>query len=401
MTDAETYTAALAHLAVRLGANVQPGQIVAISSEPGKEGVARAIAEAAYAAGAKFVDLSVFDPYFKRARALHADRESLTFVPPWIGERVLALGELRCARIALSGPSAPRALEGIDPELIALDQLPRVPESMKLVNERTTNWSIVPCPNPAWAMLVHPRLEPAAALARLWGEIAHVCRLDEPDPIAAWTARLAQLKDVAVKLSELHLDELHFEGPGTDLRIGLLASSQWLAADFETVDGIDSRPNLPTEEVFTTPDPERVSGMVAATKPLFTAGTTISGLTVRFEGGRAVSVDADEGAEVLRGMIDIDEGAARLGEVALVDREGRIGPLGTVFFDTLLDENAASHIALGHGYLQGVGSEDEHPRVNRSRIHTDFMIGGNEVAVTGTLADGRQIPLLRDGSWQL
>jgi aminopeptidase len=401
MSDAETYTVALAELAVTLGANVQPGQIVAISSEPGKEPLARAIAEAAYTAGAKFVDLSVFDPYFKRARALHADPESLTFVPPWIGQRVLALGELRCARIGLSGPSAPRALEGVDPELIALDQLPRVPESMTVVNERTTNWTIVPCPTPAWATLVHPRLEPAAALERLWGEIAHICRLDEPHPIAAWKTRLDQLTDVASRLAELHLDELHFEGPGTDLRIGLLPSSHWIAADFQTVDGIDSRPNLPTEEVFTTPDPERVSGTVTATKPLFTAGTTISGLVVTFEGGRAVSVQADEGVEVLRGMIDIDDGAGRLGEVALVDREGRIGPLGTVFYDTLLDENAASHIALGHGYLQGVSSEDEHARVNHSKIHTDFMIGGNEVAVTGRLADGRRIPLLRDGRWQL
>jgi aminopeptidase len=401
MTDAETYTDALAQLAVRLGANVQPGQIVAISSEPGKEPLARAIAESAYAAGARYVDLSVFDPYFKRARALHADRESLTFVPPWIGERMLELGELRCARIGLSGPSAPRALEGIDPELIALDQLPRVPESMKLVNERTTNWTIVPCPNPAWATLVHPRLEPVAALARLWGEIAHICRLDEADPIAAWQTRLVQLTGAAARLTELHLDELHFAGPGTDLRIGLLPSSHWIAADFVTVDGIDSRPNLPTEEVFTTPDPERVSGTVTATKPLFTAGTTITGLVVSFDGGRVVSVEADEGAEVLRGMIDIDEGAARLGEVALVDREGRIGPLGTVFYDTLLDENAASHIALGHGYLQGVSSEDEHALVNVSKIHTDFMIGGNEVAVTGRVAGGREIPLLRDGSWQI
>jgi aminopeptidase len=401
MSDVETYTAALAQLAVGLGANVQPGQIVAISSEPGKEAVARAIAEAAYAAGAKFVDLSVFDPYFKRARALHAAAESLSFVPPWIGERILALGELRCARIGLSGPSAPRALDGIDPQLIALDQLPRVPESMTLVNERTTNWTIVPCPNPAWATLVHPRLEPAAALARLWGEIAHICRLDERDPEAAWKSRLEQLTRVAGQLDELRLDELHLEGPGTDLRIGLLPSSHWIAADFETVDGIDSRPNLPTEEVFTTPDPERVSGTVAATKPLFTAGTTITGLKVTFEAGRVVSIEADEGAEVLRGMTEIDDGAARLGEVALVDREGRIGPLGTVFYDTLLDENAASHIALGHGYLQGVSSEDEHPRVNRSKIHTDFMIGGNEVAVTGTLQDGREVPLLRDGRWQL
>jgi aminopeptidase len=401
MPDAETYTNALAQLAVTLGANVQKGQIVAISSEPGKEPLARAIAEAAYVAGAKFVDLSVFDVYFKRSRALHADRDTLAFVPPWIGERILELGEHRCARIGLSGPTAPRALEGIDPALIALDQLPRVPESMTLINERTTNWTIVPCPNPAWAMLVHPRLEPAAALDRLWSEIAHVCRLDEPDPIAAWTDRLSKLKRVATRLGELHLDSLRFVGPGTDLVIGLLPSSRWIAADFETVDGIDSRPNLPTEEVFTTPDPERVDGTVTATKPLFTAGTTITGLKVTFEGGRAVDVQADEGGEVLRGMTEIDAGAARLGEVALVDREGRIGPLGTVFYDTLLDENAASHIALGHGYLQGIGSEDDHPRLNSSTIHTDFMIGSNEVAVTGTLGDGTEVPLLRDGSWQI
>ena len=194
---------------------------------------------------------------------------------------------------------------------------------------------------------------------------------------------------------------LHFEGPGTDLTIGLLPSSHWIAADFETVDGIDSRPNLPTEEVFTTPDPERVDGTVTATKPLFTAGTTITGLQVTFEGGRAVDVRADEGGEVLRGMTQIDAGAARLGEVALVDREGRIGPLGTVFYDTLLDENAASHIALGHGYLQGIASEADHPRLNRSKIHTDFMIGSNEVSVTGTLGDGTEVPLLRDGSWQI
>ena len=401
MTDIDTYTTALAELAVSLGANVQPGQIVAIASEPGKEGLARAIAEAAYAAGAKFVDLSVFDVYFKRARALHADRETLSYVPPWIGARILALGEERAARIGLSGPTAPRALEGIDPELIALDMLPRVPESMTVVNERTTNWTVVPCPTPAWATLVHPRLEPAAALERLWGEIAHVCRLDEPDPIAAWKARLNQLLRVAGKLDDLDLDRLRFEGPGTDLEIGLLPSSHWIAADFVTVDGIDSRPNLPTEEVFSTPDPERVNGTVTATKPLFTSGTTISGLRVTFDGGRVSAVEADEGADVLRGMIATDAGAARLGEVALVDREGRIGPLGTVFYDTLLDENAASHIALGHGYTMGISSEEDQARVNRSQLHTDFMIGSNAIAVTGTARNGQEMPLLRDGRWQI
>ena len=301
-SDFDHQTRALAELAVRFGANVQPGQIVSLGSEPGKEDMTRAIAEVAYEAGAKFVDLSVFDVYLKRARALHADRDTLGYVPPWMSERLLALGEHHAARISLSGPVAPRALDGIDPELISLDMLPRMRESMTLVNERTTNWTIVPAPTQEWAMLVHPRLEPAAALERLWGEIAHICRLDEPDPVAAWTVRLDELRRVATTLTEMRLDALHYAGPGTDLTVGLLRSSRWISAGFETVDGIDHRPNLPTEEVFTTPDPERVDGAVASTKPLFTSGTTVSGLRVRFAGGRVAEIEADEGADVVRGL---------------------------------------------------------------------------------------------------
>jgi aminopeptidase len=401
MSDFDAYTTALADLAVRLGANVQPGQIVALASEPGKETMTRAVAGAAYAAGAKFVDLTVFDVYLKRARALNADRETLGFVPPWIGERVVALGEERAARVSLSGPVAPHALDDVDPQLISLDRLPRVKESMKVTNDATTNWTIIPCPTAPWATLVHPRLEPAAALERLWGEIAHICRLDEPDPIAAWESRLSDLVRVSAELDELELDRVQFEGPGTDLTIGLLPSSRWQAAKFTTVGGIEHQPNIPTEEVFTTPDPERVDGVVRSTKPLFTSGTTVTGLTVRFEGGRAVQVDADQGAEVMRGMIEVDDGASRLGEVALVDREGRIGPLETVFFDTLLDENAASHIALGGGYHLTVGDAADRERINQSAIHTDFMIGSDDVAVTGVRRNGEQVPLLRNGNWKI
>jgi len=167
------------------------------------------------------------------------------------------------------------------------------------------------------------------------------------------------------------------------------------------VDGIVHVPNIPTEEVFTTPDPERVNGFVTATKPLFTSGTTVTGLRVRFEHGRAVSVEADHGAELIRGLAEHDEGAARLGEIALVDRAGRIGALDTVFYDTLIDENAASHIALGHGYELAVGEPDDLLRVNQSSIHVDFMIGGDEVTVTGRRRDGTEVALLRDGSWQI
>ncbi len=395
------YIRALAELAVRFGANVQPGQIVSISSEPGKEELARAVAELAFEQGAKFVDVSSFDLYVKRARVLHADPETLSWVPPWYGERMLALGEQRAATIALSGPVAPRVMEGIDPVLLGRDMLPRIKESAQLVNQRKLNWTIVPCPTVGWATEVHPGLAPDEALAKLWEQIAHICRLDEPDPVAAWTTRMDRLKEIAAKLDALSLDSLHFEGPGTDLTVGLLPSSRWICADMETAEGIRHQPNIPSEELFTTPDPERVDGVVSATKPLFTSGALITGIRVRFEGGRTVEVDADEGGETLATLSQRDAGAARLGEVALVDRESRIGALDTVFLDTLLDENAASHIALGQAYQMALADERDYERANTSEIHIDFMIGSDEVAVTGRTGDGREVPLLRGGEWQL
>jgi aminopeptidase len=393
--------AALAKLAVRFGANVQPGQIVAISSEPGKEPLARAIAESAYAAGARFVDLAVFDVYFKRARALHADPATLSFVPPWLGERAIALGRHRCARIHLTGPTPPDALEGIDPALLALDLLPGTVESSRLTDERTTNWTALPCPTPHWARMVHPELEPGAALERLWREVAHICRLDEPEPVASWQDRLQALARTADRLNELPLDAVRLHGPGTELRVGLMPSSSWSTTQLTTVDGILHSANIPTEEVFTTPDPARVSGTVAATMPLFTAGTVVRGLRIRFEDGRAVEINADSGAEVIRGLAGKDDGAARLGEIALVDRRSRIGPLGTVFFDTLIDENAASHIALGQGYEAQLLDPADLERINQSAIHVDFMVGSDSVSATGLTRDGAEIPLLRGGNWQI
>ncbi len=392
---------ALADLVVRFGANVQPGQIVSLSSAPGKEPLARAVAESAYKAGAKFVDLSVFDIHLKRARALYADPDTLGFVPPWYGQRMRALGEQRAALIALTGPVAPHVMDGVDPSLLGKDLLPQLRESIELVNQRIANWTAAPCPTPAWADLVHPDLSADDALERLWHDVAHVCRLDEDDPVAAWDERMERLTAVAGKLDDLRLDSLRFEGPGTDLTIGLLPSSRWLCARITTVDGIVHAPNLPTEEVFTAPDPARVDGHVRSTKPLFVSGVLLTGLRVRFEGGNAVEIDADQGAETLRALSRRDSGAARLGEVALVDRDSRIGNLDTVFFDTLLDENAASHIALGEGLDFTVLDEDDQKRINRSEIHVDFMIGSSEVAVTGITPGGAEVPLLRDGSWQV
>jgi aminopeptidase len=279
--------------------------------------------------------------------------------------------------------------------------LPRVKESIKVVNDRTVNWCVIPAPTIGWAELVYPELRGEAALSRLWEEIAHVCRLEEPDPVEAWRDRLAKLTGVTSRLDGLALDALRFEGPGTELEIGLLPSGRWQAARMTTVDGIVHAPNLPTEEVFTSPDPTRVNGHVTSTKPLFTSGAMITGLKVRFEGGRAVEIEADEGAETLRALARRDEGAARLGEVALVDRESRIGSLGTVFYDTLLDENAASHIALGEGFDFAVEDPADRERINGSELHIDFMIGSDDVAVTGLHRDGTEVPLLRGGVWQI
>jgi aminopeptidase len=248
---------------------------------------------------------------------------------------------------------------------------------------------------------VHPGLEPEEALSRLWEQVAHVCRLDEDDPPAAWRERMDTLVDAGRRLDERRFDELHFEGPGTDLRVGLLPSSTWECASFQTSEGLWHMPNLPSEEVFTAPDPLRVDGVVTATKPLNLQGTTVEGLRVRFEAGRAVEIDADVNAEALRARTRLDEGAARLGEVALVDRHGRVGPLDTVFYDTLLDENAASHLALGNAYAFTVADRADRARVNASAIHIDFMIGSDDVAVTGVTAAGERAPILQRGDWQL
>jgi aminopeptidase len=390
----------LADLIVGFGANVQEGQIVAISTEPGKEELTRALAAAAYRAGAKFVDPWYFDYDVKRQRLLHGKASDLEFVPGWYGHRLLELSRLRCARIALTGVSDPELFAGVDPELAGRDQLPWLSEGGAVINDRTTNWCGVPCPTKGWARLVHPDLPADEALERLWEQILHILRLDTDDPRAAWQERVDALVHSATALTERRFDAIRLRGEGTDLKVGLFRGSRWLAAQFETVDGIVHMPNLPTEEVFTTPDPERTEGHVTSTKPLFLGGAIIKGLRVEFAGGRVTKIDADENAEALRAYASRDENANRLGELALVDGEGRIGPLDTVFYDTLLDENAASHIALGSAYNFAVeGPEVE--RANHSGIHVDFMIGSPSMEVDGITTDGDAVPVLRDGAWQL
>ena len=394
--------ARFAELAVDFGANLQPGQVVSLSGAPGKERLLRAIAERAYVKGAKFVDLAWFDPWIKRARIAHAPDDTLEYVPPWYGDRILALGRERGASISLSGPVAPGLLEDLDPVRSGRDRLPAIRETGEVVSRREINWTILPGPTAAWAELAHPDLEPAAALTKLEEQLLHVLRLDEEDPVAAWRSRADRLVEMAGKLTARRFDALHYTGPGTDFTVGLFQGAHWQAARFSTADGIPHMPNLPTEEVFTSPDPTRVDGVVAASKPLVLIdGTVVRDLYVRFENGRAVELNSSTAQETMRTIITRDEGAARLGEVALVDREGRIGALDTVFYDTLLDENAASHVALGRAFPFLAEDEDTASRMNESDIHIDFMIGRPDLTVTGITTDGERVPVLVDGGWQI
>jgi aminopeptidase len=398
--EARNVFARLAELSVH-GANVQEGQIVMVFAEIGLEEQGRATAEAAYKRGAKFVDVAYFDPYVKRARIENAKPDTLGFVPRWYGERVLEHAAQKGARISMLSVTAPNLMDGLDKSLLGKDTLPRVKETLTVIDERSTNWCYVPAPHPAWATLVYPDLPAAEAYEQLWHELEHVLRLDEPDPPAAWDERMAVLNDYAARLTERRFDAIELRGPGTALPVGLLPPATWTTVVWSTAKGLRHLVNLPSEEVFTTPDPRRTSGHVTATKPLVLGdGTIIRGLTVRFEDGVAVAIDADENAEVLRSLTEIDEGACRLGELALVDGEGRIGPLDTVFYNTLLDENASSHIALGNGFPFLVEEKDRE-RANVSARHIDFMIGSAELAVDGVTADGERVPVLRNLAWQL
>ncbi|HVC88426.1 MAG TPA: aminopeptidase [Gaiellaceae bacterium] len=390
-----------AALIVEVGANVQPGQTVWIVAEPRAAPLVRLVAAAAYERGARFVDPWYFDPEVKRIRLERADEATLGFVPSWYGRRLLDLGDAHGVRISITPQVPPGLLAGIDPARAGRDALPSLAENFQVINARTTNWTVVPWPSTEWAQLVHPGVDADTAMALLEEQLVYVLRLDEPDPAAAWHARLAELHDAGARIDAHRFDALRFEGPGTDLTVGLLPTSRFASETpgMRTVDGIVHAPNLPTEEVTSSPDPARAEGVVTATKPLDVGGTLVRDLRVRFEGGRAVEIEGD-GAGALRTRAASDDGASRLGEVALVDREGRIGKTGTVFFNTLLDENAASHLALGNAYGIYVGDADR-DRINRSAIHIDFMVGGDDVSVSGLKSDGISVPVLRGGVWQV
>jgi len=403
VSAADERLARYARLAVQVGLNLQPGQTLAVNAFVEHAPLVRAVANEAYRSGARYVDVAYSDQHVRRAHIEHVKEEDLGWSPPWLVKRFDDFGEEGAALIAITGNPEPDLLSDLDGHRVGLARMKEVAEATLKLTDGLCNWSIVSFPNEGWARSVfgEPDVE------RLWQAVETAVRLDEDDPVAAWREHIERLSQRAESLNERRFDALRYRGPGTDLTIGLHPESNWQAALDESR-GIKHVANMPTEEVFTTPDARRVDGTVRSTLPLQIQGNIVRGLEIRFEDGRAVDVRADEGEEFMRTHVDADDGARRLGEVALVDSSSRVGQTGLVFFDTLFDENASSHIALGASIVQAVDGAHElspearHERgVNHSSIHTDFMIGSPEVDIDGVTKDGDEVPILRAGDWVL
>jgi aminopeptidase len=384
-----------AELVVRVGANVQPDQEVFLFSEVEHHDLARALARQAYKAGASYVHVLYNDGHARRARIELGPDSALTYSPEWLKAFVRSLSGN--AMIATTGDPEPELLADLDGERVGRAVPHEIVQiRMQQMGENSVNWCGVGAPGEGWAAQVfgEPDVE------RLWEKVAFCMRLDEPDPVAAWREHITRLEARAERLTALRPDALRYRGPGTDLTVGLLPTARWGSARFRTSGGIDYVANMPTEEIFTTPDSRRAEGKIRSSKPLSLNGQIIRGLEFTFEDGRIVGVDAEQGADLVRSQIATNENADRLGELALVTSESRVGQSGTLFFDTLFDENATCHIAYGMGLPYAFeGDPDEGS--NLCNVHVDFMVGAPELEVDAVLADGSEVPLIRNEEWQL
>ncbi|WP_043632382.1 aminopeptidase [Nonomuraea candida] len=394
---------AYAEVILDAGLQFENGQILGIDALPEHAPLAHALAEHAYRRGARYVDVWYFEPHAKASRVRHAERESLAWTPPWLDRRYENLAAAGGALISVRGDPRPALLSGLDGARAGLDRMPALASRIRAQIDARLAWTIVCYPTAEWARLVYGEPDVEA----LWRDLERFLRLDRPDPVAAWRERMAELRRHADRLTGLGLDALRFAGPGTDLTIGLIPGARWLTSEQAARTGQHTIVNLPTEEVYTTPDRTRAEGVVTSTRPLALDGVVVEDLRLTFAGGRIVDVAASRGAEAVRAQLAADEGAPSLGEVALVDNSSPIGRSGRTYLTTLLDENAACHLAWGAGipnvlpgWLDSTSEQLRDRGVNQAVLHTDFMVGGPEVTVTGRLGDGTWIDVLRGEAWQ-
>ena len=384
-----------AELAVRVGANVQPGQTVFVQGNVEHAELMRAIAQAAYAAGARYVEPHYRDNHIRHAMIEHGPDEALELTPDWM--KTYMEQQAGQAIISVVGDAEPELMADLDGDRVGRVRMKEIVEiHRRQLGARQLNWTIVAFPNEGWAtqMFGEPDVE------RLWEAVTFCTRLDDDDPVQAWRDHMATLEERAAKLTELRFDALHYRGPGTDFTVGLLPNARWMSALFHTAAGFPYVPNMPTEEIFTTPDCRRAEGTVRATRPLALLGEIVEGLQLTVRDGRIVDVQAEKGADVVRGQIGSDERAAYFGELALVDGTSRVGQTNTTFFSTLYDENATCHVAYGYG-IPDVFDGEPGDGLNVANVHTDFMIGGPDLAVDGVTAGGEHVPILREDVWQL
>jgi len=398
----------LAQVAVNVGLGLKAGQELVMTASTDAMPLARRITEHAYRAGASLVTTLFSDDEATLMRYRFAPGESFDHAARWLYEGMAAAFKSGAARLAIAGGN-PALLSNEDPDRVgranrAVSKAYR--PALELITRHEINWTIVASATPAWARAMFPDEAPDVALAELWDVIFATTRINAADPVSAWKTHDSGLQRRAALLNEKRYAALKYRGPGTDFRLGLADDHLWIGGGTTAGNGVYCIPNMPTEEVFTTPHKDRADGTVTATKPLSHQGTMIEGIQVRFAQGRIVELKATKGEEVLKKLIETDDGARRLGEVALVPQSSPIAASGQVFFNTLFDENAASHIALGQAYSGCLRNGDKltpeqlaAKGANDSLIHVDWMIGSSELDIDGVTATGAIEPLMRQGEW--